>query len=206
MIVVDFDGTTIRGDLSTDFSRWLARRTRDRRWKDFLCLPIGAANLASRGVLELHVANRQLMFSSSDELNIAADEFIEEFADRYEVNWGLVDSLLACQDWRLLLSGGLEFLITKFLIARDINVFDEVIGQRSGRLGWVLNPCPFGRAKSRFVREPIDLAIGNDYSDRHILRQAVRGVLIREERHHRESWANEFEQSVFGESIELRIV
>lgn len=202
MIVVDFDGTVIRGDLTCDFSLWYQSNYKRSFWQKLVGLPIGALNYVSRKLFETPAGNRHFLFTSIDELKTAGHEFIQDRADFYDVNWGLIQTLQSRSSKCVLLSGGLEFLIRDFLSERRIHAFDEVVGQRSGKLHWVLNPCPYGRAKPKFVTAPIEIAIGNDYPDRHILRVAQRGIVVRADEFSDHPWMNEFQSIMFGDKFE----
>lgn len=176
--VIDFDGTLIRGDLGRDFVQWLIQTRRVGTIYRFATVPLGVLNSLLRHLCATPFCNRFLQRFSSDALDDLADCFLDERMSTYLENKALFDFVgsVACQ--RVVLTGSPELLVQKFLSRAEISIFDVVIGQRPGRLRWMVNPTPFGRFKPRFVQLPIELAVADSYSDRFLLRKAQRAVVI----------------------------
>lgn len=176
--VIDFDGTLIRGDLGRDFVQWLIQTRRISYLYQFATSPLGALNSLVRRLLAVPFCNRYLQHFSLSDLDELAESFLDERMNNYAQNVALFDFVGSVPCERVVLSGSPEMLVQKFLSRAEIHIFDSVIGQQPGRLRWMVNPTPFGRSKCRFIPWPIELAVGDSYSDRFILRKARRAIVI----------------------------
>lgn len=201
-IVVDFDGTVIRGDLGRDFIQWLKRSRHIPPWFYVATFPLGVANQISRLLLEVPLCNRVLLWLAESELADHIQDFLMLPVESHEINESLLRYLYTFNGERILLTGSPELLVSAYLAAKNITCFDAVIGQRPGRAGWLLNPTPFGRLKPRFIRADIDIVIANERADRHLLRRAKQSGIVIRDLSEATNWVDKkWKVTSFGQSV-----
>lgn len=181
LIVVDFDGTLIAEDLGDGFGCWLALHGLSSTWRGLSGLPLGILNTTCRRLFNVHFCNRLFIGIPDNMLEQLASTYVKDFTSKFTLNSALVEWLASVQHKKVLLTACPEFLVRAFLHYYEIDIFDEIRGQRRGRLGWIMNPTPFGRHKTKFLVCPIFCAIADSYSDRFVLKKSRNSVVIGED-------------------------
>jgi phosphoserine phosphatase len=179
-IVVDFDGTLIAEDLGDTFGRWLVLHGLSSTWWGLSGLPLGVLNTTCRRLFNIPFCNRLFIGLPDNVLEQLASTYVRDFASKFTLNFALIDWLASVQHKKVLLTACPEFLVRAFLDYTGIEIFDEIRGQRRGRLGWIMNPTPFGRHKIKFLTYPIFCAIADSHSDRFVLKKSRNSVVIGE--------------------------
>lgn len=178
IIVVDFDGTLIYRDLGDGFCRWLIGKGLASPWGGPMGLPLGVINSTLRKLFEIPFCNRMLIGLPDSELDHLASEYIEFSRSETVLNFALLNWLALTKSKKVLLTACPEFLVSRFLDQHNLQIFDEVIGQRRGRFGWIFNPTPFGRFKLKFVEGLITCAIADSKVDRFLLKKSSHSIVI----------------------------
>ena len=178
IIVVDFDGTLISRDLGDGFCRWLIGKGLASPWGGLIGVPLGAINWTLRKLFEIPFCNRILIGLPDSKLDQLAYQYIEFSRSTTVLNFALLDWLAVTKGKIVLLTACPEFLVSHFLDQNNLQIFDEVIGQRRGRFGWILNPTPFGRFKPKFVNGLITCSIADSKVDRFLLKNSRHSIVI----------------------------
>ena len=101
-----------------------------------------------------------------------------EVGDALSIRSEVMEVVEAHPGKRILLTGSERALALSFLASKGIDAFDAVIGAEQGRRGWMFTKQPYGRSKLGEVAEPIEVALGDSFADRHLLSIAARAHVV----------------------------
>ena len=177
--LVDFDGTVINLDLGARFSDWIYKCRRVRRLSPLLRILGAPLNFTLRKLDRGQLIRAWSLGFSESELQILIEEFLGYIRPEIVLNDLLLERLrLDKEAKKVLLTGCPQELVDAFLAKHGINDFDDVIGMTVSH-GVIITRHPFGRSKVRFTgRYGSFVAVGDSWSDRHILRSASHAIVI----------------------------
>jgi len=177
--IIDFDGTLIDVDLGRMFVSWMHSTRRIKKsglviralaWPlNELCRRCGYGQIVQSWSTGLSV----------DAQMSAMHSFLDEECGSIVVNEHLL-SILRLTEARskIVLTGCNQILVQAFLETRGIRDFDAVIGLTTRGNIWVIQH-PYSRSKVSIAKKyhPY-VAVGDSWSDRHLLNQATESIVI----------------------------
>lgn len=170
VVICDFDGTIIRGNLENTFLRFLLKET-VYRWRiliiSLFTLPI---NLLLN---KFYIPSifKSWTYVLKGQKSIIIDDFLNSsfFKDSVFLKYreDVIAKLSAIEyDYLLILTGSDEDLVRAFLRIENRFKFDEVIGSKVEKNFFRVKRHPYGKAKMEYVnRDNYNIGIANDYSD-----------------------------------------
>ena len=177
--IVDFDGTIINLDLGARFSDWVYSYRRVRRLSPFLRVLGGPLNFPLRKLERRQLIRAWSWGFTESELRNLIEEFLSYISPEIVLNELLIKRLrLDTEAKKILLTGCPQELVDAFLVKIGVNEFDDIIGMTVSH-GVIIKRHPFGRSKARFTSQYGSyIAVGDSWSDRHILRSASHAIVI----------------------------
>lgn len=170
IVLCDFDGTLIEGNLENTFLHYLLKGT-SYRWIiiaiSFFTLPInlilnkfGFPSIFKSWTFVLKNNKKRIIHSF-----LSSDFFSNSPKMKYREDVLEMLSLMR-YDRMIILTGSDEELVTAFLNKYKIIKFDEIIGSQVKDDLFRVKRHPFGKGKIRYVnRDYYNIGIANDYSD-----------------------------------------
>lgn len=170
IILCDFDGTLIEGDLERAFMRYLLKK-KEIKYKMLLVslftLPINFL----RNTFGFPSILKSWTFVLKDSTNQYISNFIHDCGSKIQSKqqgWNLLNSLKDSK--RVLLTGCYDKLIRAYLKYCNLDtVFDEIIACEM-KNNLIVRRHPFGRGKVPFVPvHAYTIGIANEYSDHYYM-------------------------------------
>lgn len=168
VLVCDFDGTLIKGNIEGSFISFL-RREHHFAFKNYACACISyPVNTIKR-----HFDRGNALRSWS--IGITEQDFphiVEKFlSSSYApvVNENVLDVVQSYACKKILLTGSDERLVKAFLAEHHLdNIFDNIIGQKG--TSFTISQHPYGKDKLKFLPHASNLiGLGNEFADRYFL-------------------------------------
>lgn len=170
VVICDFDGTIIRGNLENTFLRFLLKET-VYRWRiliiSLFTLPI---NLLLNRFYKPSIFKSWTYVIKGDKIEVINDFLNSSFFRDSELLMYREDVIarLSAVDYEnlLILTGSDEDLVRAFLRIENRFNIGDVIGSQVEKNYFRVKRHPYGKAKMEYVnRENYNIGIANDYSD-----------------------------------------